>query len=177
MQIYGQSRLCCLEDMISNTLPMIWVSRLKKCFCTPCPLQFLFECWTALWFPKGPSTSIFYNHNCLTDLNISAPIRHFLVTAAFLIPLKSKLVSLPTSKEFGVLLCTLDVQFLFRESLVGSDCGRQISWWGSTAVIFQKLHNRKRQFFSALGLVFFNVSLLGGNGPIDWFSCLFLLRL
>lgn len=127
MQIYGQSRLCCLEDMISNTLPMIWVSRLKKFFCTPCPLQFLFECWTSLWFPKGPSTSNFYNHNSLTDLNISAPIRQFLVTAAFLIPLKSKLFLYLHLKNLGCFSAHWMFSFYSGKVLLGVIVGGKLA--------------------------------------------------
>lgn len=176
MQIYGQSRLCCLEGMISNILPMIWVSRFKNIFCTPCPVQFLFECWAALWFPKAPVTSKFYNHNSLTDLSISTPIRQFWWLLLFSYPLNLNLLLYLHLKNLRYFSAPWIFRFYSGKVLLGVIVGKladgALQLW-----FFRNCTIERGSFFSALGLVLFNVSLLGGNGPIDWFNCLFLLRL
>lgn len=160
MQTYGQLKLFCLEDMMSDIKPMIWVSRLKIIFALLVHLSSCLNVDLFYGFQRAPVTSNFYSCNSLIDLNISIPTRQlsswWLLFSFFWNP---NLLLYWHIRTWGYFSALWLFSFYSGKALFEVDC-RQISWWDSTAVIFLKLYHRKRQFFPALGLVLFKCKFI-----------------
>lgn len=75
-------------------------------------------------FQRAPVTSNFYNHNSLTDLSVSIPIRQFLVTAAFLIPLNPNLLLYLHLKNLGCFSVPWIFSFYSGKLLLGVMVGK-----------------------------------------------------